>query len=130
VRPEHLAGEIDRYNALADAGVDSDFGKAGKFLVPISSPPFYVVEVRPVTVNHTGFGLRIDEYARVVGDDGRVIDGLYAAGECTGGIAGVTYMGSGSSLASACGFGRIAGEEAAQRARTIVTQAASNEEAR
>jgi fumarate reductase flavoprotein subunit len=113
----HLVGEIDRYNALVEAGVDSDFGKAGKFLVPISTAPFYAVEVRPVTVNHTGFGLRIDEYGRVIGEDGRVIEGLYAAGECTGGIAGITYMGSGSSLASACGFGRIAGEEAAQRAR-------------
>jgi flavocytochrome c len=119
VRPEHLVGEIGRYNGLVDAGVDSDFGKSGKFLVSISTPPFYAVEVRPVTVNHTGFGVRIDEYARVIGENGRVIDGLYAAGECTGGISGVTYMGSGSSLASACGFGRIAGEEAARRATSV-----------
>lgn len=115
--PEQLCGEIDRYNAMAEAGVDSDFGKAGKFLMPISTPPFYAVDVRPVTVNHTGYGLRIDQYARVIGKNGRVIEGLYAAGECTGGIAGVTYMGSGSSLASACGFGRIAGEDAGRRAR-------------
>lgn len=113
--PEHLVGEIDRYNALVERGADTDFGKAGKFLAPLATPPCYAVEVRPVAVNHTGFGLRIDEYARVIGQDGRTIDGLFAAGECTGGIAGVTYMGSGSSLASACGFGRIAGEEAGRR---------------
>ncbi|MWA03219.1 FAD-dependent oxidoreductase [Actinomadura sp. LD22] len=113
---DRLTGEITRYNGLVAEGVDRDFGKSGKFLVPLATPPYYAVEVRPVTVNHTGYGLRIDEYARVIGQDGRVIPGLYAAGECTGGIAGVTYMGSGNSLASACGFGRIAGEEAGRRA--------------
>jgi len=114
--PEELCGEIDRYNSYAAAGEDLDFGKAAKFLLPISTPPFYAVEVRPVTVNTTGYGLRIDPYARVLHRDGGVIEGLYAAGECTGGIVGLTYMGSGNSLANACGFGRIAGEEAARRA--------------
>lgn len=108
-----FTGSVARYNQLVESGVDSDFGKASKFLNPISTAPFYAVEVRPTAIAHTGFGLRIDDHARVIGVDGNLIEGLYAAGECTGGIVGPTYSGSGSSLASAAGIGRMAGEAAA-----------------
>lgn len=109
----NLAGEINRYNTFAAEGVDHDHAKAGKFLMPLTTGPYYAIEVRALTVNLTACGLRIDEHARVLGRDGRVIGGLLAAGECTGGII-KTYIGSGNSLANACGFGRIAGESAAE----------------
>jgi fumarate reductase flavoprotein subunit len=67
----------------------------------------------PIAVNLTGAGLRIDDCARVIGADGAPIPGLFAAGECTGGLIGPLYMGSGNSLGLATGIGRIAGEEAA-----------------
>lgn len=111
-----FCGTVARYNQLVERGEDTDFGKAAKFLNPIATPPFYAVEVRPTAVAHTGYGLRIDDHARVIGVDGNLITGLYAAGECTGGIVGPTYSGSGSSLASAAGLGRMAGESAAQYA--------------
>jgi fumarate reductase flavoprotein subunit len=107
----NLVGEILRYNEFATDGHDADHSKAGRFLMPLSTAPFYAVEVRAATVNLTACGLRIDGHARVLGTDGHPIRGLYAAGECTGGII-KTYIGSGNSLANACGFGRIAGEEA------------------
>ena len=81
--------------------------------MPLTTGPYYAIEVRALTVNLTACGLRIDEHARVLGRDGREIGGLLAAGECTGGII-KTYIGSGNSLANACGFGRIAGESAAE----------------
>ncbi|MFC4000142.1 FAD-dependent oxidoreductase [Prauserella oleivorans] len=109
-----LCGTVARYNQLVEAGEDTDFGKAARFLNPIATPPFYAVEVRPTAIAHTGYGLRIDDHARVIGVDGHLIAGLYAAGECTGGIVGPTYSGSGSSLASAAGLGRMAGEAAAE----------------
>ncbi|KOS58206.1 FAD-dependent oxidoreductase [Rhodococcus rhodochrous] len=110
---DDLCGTIARYNHLVETGEDTDFGKAGRFLNPISTAPFYAVEVRPTAIAHTGYGMRIDDHARVIGVDGNLIEGLYAAGECTGGIVGPTYSGSGSSLASAAGIGRMAGEAAA-----------------
>lgn len=113
-----LTGEIGRYNGFASAGSDDDHGKAGKFLLPLTTAPYYAVEVRALTVNLTACGLRIDDRARVVGADGQPIAGLYAAGECTGGII-KTYIGSGNSLANACGFGRIAGDEAARRSTNM-----------
>jgi fumarate reductase flavoprotein subunit len=114
VRAGNLEGEIKRYNGFAEVGVDDDHLKAGKFLLPLDTAPYYAVEVRGATVNLTACGLRIDERARVLGQQGPPIPGLYAAGECTGGVI-KTYIGSGNSLANACGFGRIAGEEAARR---------------
>lgn len=110
--PGSLVGELARYNDMAAKGEDEDFGKAGKFLLPLQAAPFYAVEVRPLTINVTACGLRIDGHARVLGHDGFAVPGLFAAGECTGGVI-KTYIGSGNSLANACGFGRIAGEEAA-----------------
>jgi fumarate reductase flavoprotein subunit len=108
-----LAGEFARYNAHADAGHDADFGKKAQFLLPLRTPPFYAVPVWPVTVNVTGAGLRVDDRARVLGADGQPVAGLFAAGECVGGLLGPVYMGSGNSLGLALGVGRIAGEEAA-----------------
>ena len=71
------------------------------------------VELRPATVCFTAYGLRIDRDARALGNDGNPITGLFAAGECTGGIVGAQYVGSGNSYANCVTFGRIAGRSAA-----------------
>jgi len=44
------------------------------------------------------------------------IPGLFAAGECTGGVVGAQYVGSGNSYANITVFGRIAGAAAARYA--------------
>ena len=41
------------------------------------------------------------------------IPGLYAAGECTGGVVGQQYVGSGNNYANCLVFGRVAGASAA-----------------
>jgi fumarate reductase flavoprotein subunit len=60
-------------------------------------------------VTQTLGGLKIDERARVVREDGSVVDGLYAAGADAGGISNGGWS---SGLAAALVFGRIAAEEA------------------
>jgi fumarate reductase flavoprotein subunit len=60
-------------------------------------------------VTHTIGGIAIDERARVVGEDSRPIEGLYAAGVDAGGVATGGYA---SGLAAALVFGLIAAEEA------------------
>jgi len=71
-------------------------------------PPFLAVRVRP-GVSHTNGGLRIDERARVLREDGSAIEGLYAAGADAGGFFAGGY---GSGLAAALVFGRRAAETA------------------
>ncbi len=112
--PAALIGEIDRYNAGVASGVDV-YGKASTFLEPVDAPPFYAAEVRPATVCFTAYGLRVDDRARVLGPDARPVPGLLAAGECTGGIVGAQYVGSGNSYANCVTFGRIAGHTAVGR---------------
>jgi succinate dehydrogenase/fumarate reductase flavoprotein subunit len=61
-------------------------------------------------VTHTIGGIAVDERARVLREDGSVVDGLYAAGVDAGGIATGGYA---SGLAAGLVFGLIAAEEAA-----------------
>ncbi len=112
VPPAHLEGTIARVNAAAATGEDADFGKAVTFLDPIATPPLYAAELRPATVCWTGYGLRIDRDARVLGDSGEPIAGLFAAGECTSNVIGPVYVGSGNSYANCVTYGRIAGRTA------------------
>jgi succinate dehydrogenase/fumarate reductase flavoprotein subunit len=62
-----------------------------------------------VGVTHTLGGIRIDERARVVRDDGSPIDGLFAAGVDVGGVANGGYA---SGLAQALVLGLVAAESA------------------
>ena len=54
-------------------------------------------------------GARINEKAEVIGTDFKPIPGLYAAGEITGGVHGVTRLG-GNSVLDGIVFGRIAAQ--------------------
>jgi len=108
-----VSGAVRRYNTHVATGRDADFAKDAKFLEPLSTPPFYGVEMRPSTVCFTAYGLRIDSQARVLDNAGQAIPGLFAAGECTGGVVGAQYVGSGNSYANCTVFGRIAGLAAA-----------------
>lgn len=71
---------------------------------PLVDPPYYVIEVIPA-ITATWTGLRIDEHARVLDDDGRPVPGLYAAGSDAGGVFNRAYAGG---LASALVFGLAA----------------------
>jgi succinate dehydrogenase/fumarate reductase flavoprotein subunit len=66
----------------------------------------------------TSTGVRIDHDALVIRRDSLPIPGLFAAGECTGGIIIKVYVGSGNSLMNCTTFGRIAGRNAAAYAKT------------
>ena len=94
--------------------IEAARGAGGEVLLPnelgVDLPDTYRYAVHVVAgITHTIGGVRIDERARVLGEDGP-IDGLYAAGADAGGIATGGYA---SGLASALVFGRIAAETAA-----------------
>jgi predicted oxidoreductase len=71
-------------------------------------PPFLAIRVY-AAVTHTIGGLRIDDRARVLREDGSAVPGLHAAGADAGGIFTGGY---GSGLAAALVFGRLAAESA------------------
>lgn len=118
LEPETVVATVERYNEHVAAGFDADCLKDPKFLQPISTPPYYGVELRPAVIGVSACGLRIDRDARVLGVDGHPIPGLFAAGETTGRVIGEFYVGSGNSLTNAATFGRIAGVSAATEVQT------------
>ena len=76
----------------------------------------YVGNVTPV-VHYTMGGVLFSPDAEVLDANGKPIDGLWAAGEVTGGIHGANRLG-GSSLLECVVFGRIAGRNAARYVET------------
>lgn len=108
-----FAAEVERYNAMVDSGFDADQMKPAEFLRKIDRAPFYGTALRPAAISQTAYGFRIDEAARVLDRSGAPIRGLFAGGECTGGVLGPAYLGSGNSLMNALTMGRVAGDTAA-----------------
>ena len=111
---ENLKGSIDTYNAVVRGEKKDPLGfvannKADKVM---TEGPWYACQKVP-TVHHTMGGLQINADAQVLDVNGKVIPGLYAAGETTGGIHGSNRLG-GNAIADCMVFGRTAGTNAAQ----------------
>lgn len=113
--PSVLAAAVERYNRMFDEGKDEDFGKdmAAMNGAALKQPPFYAMNLIPNN-NYTPGGARIDTSGRVLDVDGNPIDGLYAAGEASGGVHGAQRL-TACSCPDCGAFGMITGEEAAKR---------------
>jgi len=136
---EALSATIERFNGFAATGVDEDFHrgesaydkyysdptvKPNPSLHTIDQGPFYAVKIVPGDLGTKG-GLVTDERARVLRADGSVIDGLYAAGNCSSAVMGNTYAGPGATIGPAMTFGYLAAEDIARSAATPNEQEAS-----
>lgn len=133
-----LEATIQRFNGFCRTGRDEDFGRGGRAfdrahgdpsvkpnpnLGPIEKAPFYAVAMYPGDVGTAG-GIVTDEFARVLREDGSVIDGLYATGNSTASVVGRCYPGAGASIGASFVFGYIAARHAATAGRAQVEKAA------
>jgi 3-oxosteroid 1-dehydrogenase len=131
VPADALSATIERFNHFAETGVDEDFHrgesaydkyysdpsvKPNPSLHRIDHGPFYAVKIVPGDLGTKG-GLVTDERARVLRADGSVIEGLYAAGNCSSAVMGNTYAGPGATIGPAITFGYLAAEDIAGRAQ-------------
>ena len=114
INAEALADTVEKYNAAAATGEPDEYGKTGS--LPVTTGPFYAVEVKPATLGTIG-GLLISENAEVLDTEGNPIPNLYACGEVANSqLLYKEYPASGSSISMTSTFGRIAGAAAAQNA--------------
>ena len=128
VEPKALRQTIDRFNRFAETGVDEDFHRGesaydkyysdpsvrpNPSLHRIDHGPFYAVKIVPGDLGTKG-GLVTDERSRVLRPDGSVIDGLYAAGNCSSAVMGNTYAGPGATIGPAITVGYLAAEDIAR----------------
>ena len=127
-REEFLA-TVRRFNASAAAGDDGDFHRGRSVydryygdptvtpnpnLRPLHDGPFYAVRMVLSDLGTCG-GLRADERARVLREDGTVMEGLYAIGNTAANAFGATYPGAGATIAQGLVYGYIAAQDAAVR---------------
>ncbi|MBM9468756.1 FAD-dependent oxidoreductase [Nakamurella leprariae] len=125
--PDVLITTLERWNETLPHGQDPEFlrhetlaAKGARPPAPIVTAPYYAVRVLPAELAVSHAGLLIDESARVLDGAGRVIPGLFAAGEASGGILGNRYVGGGTAVANAVVNGRSAGAAAMSRTPSAV----------
>ena len=109
VDADAFTATMEQWNACVEAGEDAEFGRTS-FANPLNTAPYYAIKVT-AGIHHTMGGLTINSDTQVLAGDGTVIDGLYAAGEVTGGVHGANRLG-GNAVADFTVFGRIAGQQA------------------
>lgn len=130
IDPKGLADTVTRFNTTAAEGRDPDFGKGSRAynryqgdalhgpnpcVAPIAGGPFYAIKMVIGDLG-TYAGIVTDADARALDADGRVIPGLYAAGNDMASIMGGNYPGAGITLGPALTFGYIAGRHLAESA--------------
>jgi tricarballylate dehydrogenase len=127
LKPEALSATVTRFNSACRQGTFDASRLDGLRTVgldppktnwarPIAEPPFIGYPLRP-GITFTYLGVRVDEKAQVMMAGGKPACNLFAAGEImAGNILGKGYL-AGFGMAIGSVFGRIAGEEAARRAR-------------
>lgn len=126
IDPDGLAETIDHFNQHARNGVDPDYGRGESAynrslgdpnrrvhpcLGPIDEAPYYACEVLPGDIGTCG-GLVTDDVARVLDEQQRPIEGLYATGNSTATVMGRHYLGPGASIANTMVFGYLAARHA------------------
>ena len=82
--------EVDKYNSFFDAQKDGDFGKEAYRLSELRTAPFYGTWFGG-SILTTVDGLRINPDMQVLDTEGHVIEGLYAAGDCSGSVFANNY---------------------------------------
>ncbi|SON63342.1 3-oxosteroid 1-dehydrogenase [Mycobacterium simulans] len=128
---------MTRFNQNASTGTDPDFGrgrsaydryygdptiKPNPNLRPLIKGPFYAVKLVLSDLGTCG-GIKADERARVLREDGSAIAGLYAVGNTAANAFGATYPGAGATIAQGLVYGYIAALGAAGEAASAMASA-------
>lgn len=123
VPADSLQQTIERFNGFARNGIDEDFHRGESAhdryygdptlknpnLDVIEEAPFYAMRVYPGDIGTKG-GVVIDTQARILKTDGKPINGVYAAGNCSASVMGESYPGPGATLGPGMTFGYIAAQ--------------------
>ncbi len=118
---------VTRFNEMSRAGYDAEFQRGSSAydryygdptvtpnpnLRALDKGPLYAVKMVLSDLGTCG-GLRADDHARVLREDGSVIEGLYAIGNTAANAFGTTYPGAGATIAQGLVYGYVAARDAA-----------------
>jgi succinate dehydrogenase/fumarate reductase flavoprotein subunit len=113
-RGEVIRDAVKLFNEQVSSGPGPAPGRELDRL-PLDEPPYYVIETVPA-ITFPFHGVRIDDRARVLHENGRPLRGLLAAGSDTGGLWHRAYAGG---IAAALVFGLTAADTATEMVRDI-----------
>ena len=95
IDPEVFVATINKYNEAATSFNDEEFERVSfSKNSPIDEAPYYALP-RVVARHITGGGLVRDDQYRVLNEKNEPIEGLYAGGEVTAGMSGISSFGDG-----------------------------------
>ena len=114
---ENLPETVAEYNAMCEAGKDTQFYKDPVFLTPVSEGPFYVFEYEPSAWGTLG-GVKVDSHLRALTADNEPIPGLYVAGVDAGSMYTTPYY---SNEGAALGLAMASGTWAAKEINSYVS---------
>ena len=107
---KNLEATVEAYNALCEAGEDTQYFKAPYLLHKLSGDTYYVFEYEP-SIWSTFGGVKTDDYCRALAEDQSVIKGLYVAGVDNGSLyCSPYYENEGASLGIAYTSGIVAAD--------------------
>ncbi len=113
INPEALCETVEHWNEMCAAGEDTDFGRADLTPIATEDTVYYIVQIRPVFCMTFG-GIAVNDKLEVQHKLGASIDGLYAVGECTGGVHGHGSL-SGCNIGWGVYGGKVVGEVIAEK---------------
>lgn len=131
-----LSESARRFNELAAAGVDEDFGRGNSAynryygdptitpnpnLRPLESTGLYAIKIVLSDLGTCG-GITADADGRALADDGTPIPGLYAIGNSAANVFGESYPGAGATIGQGLVYGHIAASHAVAASRAVDAQ--------
>ena len=120
------------FNESAGRGNDDEFGRGRSAydryygdptvtpnpnLRALGNAPYYAVKMVLSDLGTCG-GVRVDGHARVLREDGEVVDGLFAVGNTAANAFGHSYPGAGATIGQGLVFGYIAAQTVANSPET------------
>ncbi|MGW5381241.1 3-ketosteroid-delta-1-dehydrogenase [Nocardia sp. NPDC003963] len=136
-----FTGTFAQFNNYAENGTDPEFGRGTSAydryygdptvapnpnLSALRKAPYYAVKMILSDLGTCG-GVVADEHARVLREDGSLIEGVYAIGNTAGNAFGTTYPGAGATIGQGLVYGYIAARHAAANNTTEAVISASVE---
>ena len=133
---EQLLATVEKFNDDARQGVDTQFGRGSSeqdrhlgdasvtpnpCLAPLETGPYYAVPLHAGTLGTSG-GLATNLDGQVVDRHQQPIEGLYAAGNVSGGVFRNTYPGGGATLGSGVTRAYAAGSHIAEVLAAVAAQ--------
>lgn len=123
INKEPFLEQLKRYNGFVEEAsknpnyLDPEFGRnfsqfKGKY-IKVEKPPFFAARPGP-KVHHCMGGVKTSTWCEVYDNDLKIINGLYACGELTGGRHGYNRLGS-CAVLDCLVYGMRAGEALAKR---------------